>query len=430
MFSAILKKKIYNLGVKIRNPSYANLFKELKKTEFSSLDELHTIQEKKLKSILHFAYNHSVFYKTKLDELGFIDWDKPFDTLSKLAIIRKADLINYNEDIHTVKSYKFKKLFFSETSGSSGEPLVFYKNEHWDSSNRASIARGMSWYGVEPWERNGYFWGYSFSFFAKLKISIFDWLLNRFRIFSYSDKSIDDFISKAKHATYLHGYSSMIYEVANKINDLGLELNNLKFVKGTSEKIYGHYQDAAIKAFGCKIISEYGAAEAGIIAFECPHGNMHLNEETCIVEIVDNHIVVTNLEAYSFPIIRYALGDYVRLSDKPCSCGRSHRVIEEVLGRVGKNIYGYNDKTFPSLTLYYIFKRLALEEKLQLNYKVEQYKKGEIIVNVDRVLTGDEQAKLFKVADSYFGGSLSVIINDGVKIHDKSKKLKDFESYV
>lgn len=145
------------------------------------MDELLTIQEKKLKSILHFAYNHSIFYKTKFDELGLIDWDKPFDTLSKLSIIRKADLINYNEDIHTVKSYKFKKLFFSETSGSSGEPLVFYKNEHWDSSNRASIARGMSWYGVEPWERNGYFFGYSFSFFAKLKISMFDWLLNRFK---------------------------------------------------------------------------------------------------------------------------------------------------------------------------------------------------------------------------------------------------------
>ena len=31
-------------------------------------------------------------------------------------------------------------------------------------------------------------------------------------------------------------------------------------IKGTSEKIYDHYQEKVIKVFGRKIISEYGAA--------------------------------------------------------------------------------------------------------------------------------------------------------------------------
>lgn len=425
-----IKKIIFKIGTILRNKSFSTKFELLKASEFYSAQQLREIQAKKLSELFVFACKNSAFYKARLDCVDFKESDEPFYVLSKLPVTSKSDLIEFNDEIHTTKKFRFDKLFFSETSGSSGEPLTFYKDEAWDSSNRASIARGMSWHGVEPWERNGYFWGYSFSFIAKIKISIFDWLLNRFRLFSYSDNDIAKFMKKAQSASYLHGYSSMIYEVANKLNVAGLTLKNVKFVKGTSEKIYDHYQEAAKKAFGRKIVSEYGAAETGIIAFECPHGKMHINEETCIVEVIDDHIVVTNLEAYSFPVIRYALGDYVKLSDQPCTCGRAHRVIDEVLGRVGKNIYGNNGKTFPSLTLYYIFKRLALEHSVQLNYKAEQYSKGELVLKIDKCLTDKEKILVISIADSYFENSISIVVKDNIVIHDKSKKLKDFESFI
>lgn len=425
-----IKEFFFKVGTALRNKSFSTKFELLKSSEFYSVQQLRDIQSKKLSDLLVFAYKNSAFYKTRLDFIEFKESDEPFYVLGKLPITSKSDLIEFNDEIHTAKNFKFDKLFFSETSGSSGEALTFYKDEAWDSSNRASIARGMSWHGVDPWERNGYFWGYSFSFFAKIKISIFDWLLNRFRLFSYGDKDIAIFMKKARSATYLHGYSSMIYEVANKLNAAGLTLHNVKFVKGTSEKIYDHYQEAVIKAFGRKIVSEYGAAETGIIAFECPHGKMHINEETCIVEVIDDRIVVTNLEAYSFPIIRYALGDYVKLSDQPCTCGRAHQVIDEVLGRVGKNIYGINGTAFPSLTLYYIFKRLALEHSVKLNYKAEQYSKGELVLKIDRRLTDKEKRLVISIADSYFESSISIVVKDNVVVHDRTKKLKDFESFI
>ena len=69
----------------------------------------------------------------------------------------------------------------------------------------------------------------------------------------------------------------MIYQTAKLINERGLlKPKGIKMVKGTSEKIFKNYHDEVIKAFGSKIISEYGATESGIIAFECPEGNMHI----------------------------------------------------------------------------------------------------------------------------------------------------------
>src|SRR5690606_15211564 len=124
--------------------------------------------------------------------------------------------------------------------------------------------------------------------------------------FSYEDKSIIEFTKKLQSAKYLHGYSSMIYEVAKAVNLLGLKNKyKLKLIKGTSEKIYDSYQEEVKKAFGRKIISEYGAGESGLIAFECPEGGkMHINMQNVILEEVDGQSVVTNLLSFSFPIIR------------------------------------------------------------------------------------------------------------------------------
>ena len=114
-------------------------------------------------------------------------------------------------------------------------------------------------------------------------------------MFSYSENEIRKFTSKLKEATFISGYSSMIYEVAKLANKMGLSGSfNLKMVKGTSEKIYDSYQEEVQKAFGQKMISEYGATEAGIIAFECPEGYMHINMENVILEEVDGEAVVTN----------------------------------------------------------------------------------------------------------------------------------------
>ncbi|PKI17453.1 phenylacetate--CoA ligase family protein [Colwellia sp. 12G3] len=427
----MLNKLIFNLGILIRNPTYTKAFKDLKSTEFSSVEDLNQIQLIKIKKFLSFVNENSKFYKKKFKEAAIdVTQITSLSDIQCLPIVSKKELIDFNDDIHTTPKVKFKKTFFSETSGSSGEALTFYKNEEWDSYNRASIARGMSWYNVNPWEYNGYFWGYSFSLIQKVKIQIFDMLLNRFRMFSYSDKELDRFIKKLRKASYLHGYSSMIYETARLVNAKAISLNNLKLIKGTSEKIYDHYHEETKKAFGKKIVSEYGSAESGIIAFECPNGEMHINEETCIVEEVDGEILVTNLLSYSFPIIRYKLGDFIQLSRKKCGCGRNHRILSSVLGRVGKNIIGKDGEVFPSLTLYYIFKTLALEYDIKLNYKAAQYNSGDLNIKIDSQVNDETHNLIMKVSAKYFGQALTVVIQDNEVIHSKDKKLKDFESFI
>lgn len=426
----LLKKLIYLLGVKIRNKKIFDSYKFLKETENWNRDKLKLYQFKECKKIINFAYNNSLFYKNKFDENNI----KPSDfhnlnDLSKFPIVTKDELLKNNKDIQCKE--KFNKLFFSETSGSSGEPLVFYRNAKWDARHRAAMFRGYSWYDIDPWDRNGYFWGYNIDSKEKLKTRILDFLQNRFRIFSYDKASIKKFAKNLYNADYLEGYSSMIYETAKIINQNEININaNLKMIKGTAEKIYDKYQEKVQRAFGKKMISEYGAAEAGIIAFECPKGNMHITMENVIVEEEDNEIIITNLLSKSFPIIRYKLGDYIKINtEKQCSCGMKHYIIEDVLGRVGNLIYGKTNR-YPSLTLYYIFKNLAINHDISLNYQAIQDKKGELIINLEQYINQTEKKLLINEIEKYFKNDLNYIINSNMNIKNKDKKQKDFISNI
>jgi phenylacetate-CoA ligase len=119
-----------------------------------------------------------------------------------------------------------------------------------------------------------------------------------------------------------------------------------KAVVSTSEMLHGYQREAIEAAFGCFVANEYGARDAGILAYECPQGGMHLTNENLILEILhpvtlepvkpgqSGLAVVTDLNNYSMPRLRYVLGDMVSLSENErCSCGRTMPLLKSVDGR-------------------------------------------------------------------------------------------------
>jgi phenylacetate-CoA ligase len=86
-------------------------------------------------------------------------------------------------------------------------------------------------------------------------------------------------------------------------------------------------------AFGCPVVNDYGASEAFSVAFECPHGWLHVNSDWIVLEPVDSHghaappgtrshsTLLTNLANWVQPLIRYDLGDSITVNPDPCPCG-------------------------------------------------------------------------------------------------------------
>lgn len=118
----------------------------------------------------------------------------------------------------------------------------------------------------------------------------------------------------------------------------GVRLARLEAVEMAHSFAWEIYQDVARRAFGVAIGLDYAASEIGSVAVTCRDGRLHLLEAHMLYELLDRgapidegalgELVVTTLDTALRPLIRYVLGDVVRLRASACPCGRPHRVIE------------------------------------------------------------------------------------------------------
>jgi phenylacetate-CoA ligase len=102
-------------------------------------------------------------------------------------------------------------------------------------------------------------------------------------------------------------------------------------------------------AWGAKVYDHAGATETGAWCYECTEqsGGLHVNDGFFLVEIQDmetgeyieepgrmGKMIITALDRYAQPCIRFDSKDLIMWSPDPCSCGRSFRTIKGgVIGR-------------------------------------------------------------------------------------------------
>ena len=96
---------------------------------------------------------------------------------------------------------------------------------------------------------------------------------------------------------------------------------------------------------GCRVVDFYGAVECNLVAWECIRcGHYHTSDDSLIVEVLkdgrpaqageEGEVVITVLHSHVMPVIRYRMGDIVRLPAEPPSCGIGFGSIESIQGRV------------------------------------------------------------------------------------------------
>ena len=143
---------------------------------------------------------------------------------------------------------------------------------------------------------------------------------------------------------YLLAYPSTLVGLAKLYRTGRFRLSRLKELRSFGEALDTHARSLCRDAFQVPITDIYSASEVGYIALQCPDsGHYHVQSETVLAEVLRDdgrpceagevgRIVVTPLHNLHMPLIRYELGDHVRLGGA-CPCGRGLPVIEEILGR-------------------------------------------------------------------------------------------------
>jgi phenylacetate-CoA ligase len=292
------------------------------------------------------AFNYLKNFAVKSDK--YQDFKHiPFE---EFPIITKEELQTSGKKFHTNFRKPYKKI---STSGSSGIPLSFFLSKEMLLKKRASQLKMLAWYGLNREDREMKIGGGPIDFKTKTY-----YLLRNKRYHSSFNLSNKEYANVVKNYNkfkpkVLYGYPSSIADVISFAIDHQISLHKPQIVLLHAENLYEHIKILIQNTFpDVFIVNQYWATEANL-GVSCPEGNVHIDEDTVICEVLNpdadgvGDLIITNLYSFDFPLIRYNLGDRVKISDSQCPCGRKTKIFERIEGRStdycqlknGKRIY-------------------------------------------------------------------------------------------
>jgi phenylacetate-CoA ligase len=429
-----LAKYTYSLTTALRGEKVRRYFNESLTTQKLSGDALNDYQLRRLKKQLEWACERVPFYRGLYQREGLSPESiNSLDDLVKFPIISKSRL---QKEPGSFKAEAFRGTVRTETTGGSlGEPLIILKDAENLARKRAAVWRFYDWYGIEYGDRQARFWGVPFGRKLKRREKLKDLLGNRIRLnaFEITDLALTRFYKKLRstHIDYIYGYASTIFEFAEFVRRRKLEnpSPDLKASILTAETVYDSQRETVGKVFRAPTVVEYGCGEVGIVAFECPERNLHINADNVILEIIDGSTVVTELHAKATPLIRYRLGDSATISENGCSCGCGFPILEYVAGRES-DMLKIGGKKLHCQALNYVFLGFQTYKKLIRRFQVVQRASDDSLTVY--IIPGDNYPDDgLKVVEKIirdrldFHGVLKVIKVDDIPL-DPSGKLRYF----
>jgi phenylacetate-CoA ligase len=386
----------------IRKRPVIERWEDLKRSQWASLDELVATQGAALKRLVTHSYDHVPLYRSIFREAGITPDDiRTVDDIQKIPVLER-DVVRARSKERESTSPPLPTVR-KQTSGTTGEPLVFgYEpdSEHW---RQAVKLRGYEWAGYRPGDRVLHFWGGPLPtqppLRTRAKIAA-DRLLKR-EVYLQCAIMDEEHLRKVvreierDEPQVIVAYALAGAELARFINRNGLRSWPTIPVICGAERLLPRDRADIEEAFGPAVFDTYGCREVMLIAAECEaHDGLHVSMENLVVEILVNdggkrrharegeagEVVFTDLHNLGMPFIRYANGDIATAgATRPCSCGRTLPRIQSVQGRTSELLRDANGAAVSGLALSFLFHDIA---KAIRQFQAIQHKDRSVTINL------------------------------------------------
>jgi phenylacetate-CoA ligase len=301
-----------------------------------------TLARKRLSRLLFDAARNNPFYGRRLQDAGIeradpILWLDPYRALASLPPVSKLEL--RQAGINALTGGRVHPDWqSSSSSGSTGEPFkVYYEPRAWATLKYAVKLRARRACGLGPTDRVAILDTTPPLNASRLQTSL-GW--SRISVLQPASAVADALVSFGPDVVY--GLPSALQETARALQLRGKRLD-LSMIFTSGELLNGS-RTALTAAFDAPVYDIYGTSETKEIAWQCPHGGMHLNSDVVRLEVLDDfgcslpageegNLVATVLVNHAMPLLRYLTGDRGALLSGSCTCGRSSPLLGIVSGR-------------------------------------------------------------------------------------------------
>jgi len=410
-------------------------------------DKIKKYQDKRIKQLVKYAYKIPL-YHDKYKKAGIHPSDiQGIKDIEKLPMVSKKDFRVKTSESLLPKNQNIKNYIISTTSGSTGQPATFYNepfiiyhsligfirilrahNLSWRKNRLATLA-DLSPDSVES------------SFFTGFGMPSLNNILSfkNIKVFDISEKP-DILIKKLEefNPDFIGGYPANLSILANLKNQGFAKDLQPKLVVTTGAVLDKYTREYIKKSFASKLADMYGATESSPIAFQCKNENYHINDDYVYLEYIDykekedkygdgGNLVITRLYGRGTPIIRYTgLSDFIKSSDKKCSCGINTSIIDYIGGRKVDSIILPNGDLIPPFILtgipHKVMHMFKTEKLLRFQIVQEKIDQLDVLLVLDKKLRNVEPKnelifeELKKQLQQKLGKSIKINVKEVEKI--------------
>ena len=398
---------------------YARL---LKASAAWSREQLENYRNNKLRRLIAYCYENVPYYRSVMENRQVRPEEiKCAEDLARLPVLTK-DVIRSHTNQLLAKNVSDMAVTWARTGGTTGERIQVCRSGECSAWSSMCMERGLKWGGKNVDEPMIQLFGGTLGID---KVSLANQIGRTFRgdlfIPAYevrADNAMSYFgkIRRSK-CRFIIGYPSVIHRLATLARELD---QDIKFAVAfpTAELLLPEWEETIRKTFKCSVLPYYGCGEVNSLGFSAPGTSGYLiPEEHALIEVMqgdgitqlygEGKFLVTDLDNYAMPIIRYANGDAGKICGPngqfPFSRierldGRCNSLLITDKGDLISGVIGVSVFRFTSSVKSY---RIIQEEPLQISIKIVP-KADDVSADDKRLILG-----LFK---KYLGNKMSISI--------------------
>ena len=327
MYSSIYAKLIYPAYHRAIGSGATKLIRELADHDRLSQEQLLGLSKQKISNLVNHARNTVPYYNALLSDHGIAETAGVDDEEYRRIPVLTKDIIRNRLGELVSNQLEGNRLDPNSTSGSTGEPLFFYTDLRSKSYRKAVVARNRAWVGIQNGDAVARLWGADIdarkarSIRGKIhglvtrEIFLSAYELDSSRLHSYAEA-----IRRHK-ARLLIGYPSVLSTFGEFCVDNAITFPSLRAIICSAEALTPFHRQSIEANFSAPLFNRYGCREVGDIAQEVPGSSgLVVNADRIHVEILNGEgqpcgagevgdIVITDLDNYGMPLIRYMTGD-------------------------------------------------------------------------------------------------------------------------
>ena len=322
----------------------------------NSRNSLEKYQIDRIKEIIDYAKNNSIFYKEYLKDINTDDISTLKD-LKYIPLTYSKNVVDFSNKFLCVPQKYVKRIVTLKTSGTTGDgKRVFFTEgdlnmtvDFFTHGFKAMVNENDRVMIMMPGNVYGSVGDIIKKSLDKLNVKnfIYGVLKDSDDAAEFiAENNINALVALPMQAMYLSRVKEDVF--VNNIDKLMLSADYVPEVLIKKLKI----------EYNCQVFTHYGLTETGYgCAVECSQQDgYHIRENDIYLEIINpdtgqvlddgnwGEIVITTLKRKAMPLIRYRTGDWGAFESKRCECGTFLKTLKRSRGRISNRIYFEDNK--------------------------------------------------------------------------------------